>query len=143
MFQSFENFKKTPGFNTTSYAVGHAAEIALLGTLREFFCDPELALNPEGHSFDYESPTRLVELKTRTVRRLQYFDTAIGLNKIRHARCSSKEVVFVFRFTNGLFYWKFDRAVALREGPLLGVQHCFIDTKLLVRIEDGLCAPSV
>ena len=136
MFQSFENFKKSKAFNLENYNAGHAAEVALLRTLREFFADPELELSPEGHSFDYQSPTRLVELKTRTVRRLQYLDTAIGINKIRHARCSSKEVVFVFRFTNGLFYWRFDRAVALREGPLLGVQHCFIDTKLLVRIEE-------
>ena len=136
MFQSFENFKKSPQFNLENYNMGHAVEVALLGTLREYFCDPELALNPEGHSFDYESPTRLVELKTRTVRRLQYFDTAIGINKIRHARCSQKEVVFVFRFTNGLFFWKFDRSVVLREGPLLGVPHCFIDTNLLVRIGD-------
>lgn len=136
MFQSFENFKKSKAFNLENYSAGHAVEVALLGTLREFFADPELELSPEGHSFDYQSPTRLVELKTRTVRRLQYFDTAIGINKIRHARCSSKEVVFVFRFTNGLFYWKYDGSVALREGPLLGVPHCFIDTKLLVRVEE-------
>lgn len=136
MFRSFENFKKSKAFNVENYNAGHAVEVALLGTLRAFFCDPELALSPEGHSFDYQSPTRLVELKTRTVRRLQYFDTAIGINKIRHARCSSREVFFVFRFSNGLFYWKFDHSVALREGPLLGVQHCFIDTKLLVRVEE-------
>ena len=129
MFQSFENFKKSKAFNLENYNAGHAVEVALLGTLRKFFADPELALNAEGHSFDYESPTRLVELKTRTHRRLAYYDTAIGINKIRYARCSSKEVVFVFRFTNGLFYWRYDSSVVLRKGPLLGVQHCFVPTK--------------
>ena len=136
MYRDFEKFKASPKFNTANYNLGHAAELALLGTLREFFADPELALSAEGHSFDYESPTRLVELKTRTVRRLQYLDTAIGANKIRYARCSTKTVAFVFQFINGLFYWKYDSAEVLRAGPLLGVPHFFIPTAALIRIGD-------
>ena len=136
MYRDFAQFKKSPGFHLAAYNSGHAAEVALLGTLREFFADPALALSAEGHSFDYESPTRLVELKTRTVRRLQYLDTAIGANKIRYARCSAKKVVFVFKFTNGLFYWKYDAAEVLRAGPLLGVPHYFIPTASLIRIGD-------
>lgn len=136
MYRDFAQFKASPQFNLENYNLGHAVEVALLGTLREYFCDPELALSAEGATFDYESPARLVELKTRTVRRLAYHDTAIGANKVRYARCSAKAVVFVFRFTNGLFYWKYDASVVLRAGPLLGVPHFFIPTVALIRIGD-------
>ena len=123
---SFAAFQRTPRFNSANYAIGHAAEIAQLGAIRAFFDDPNIEPLSAGHTFDFESPTRLIELKTRRVKRLTYYDTAIGANKIRFARCSEKEVVFVFGFTDGLFYWRYDPALALRAGPLLGVPHHFI-----------------
>ena len=131
MYQPFEQFRKSPQFNTKNYEKGHAAEKELLGTIREYFADPPLSLTPEGHSFDYESPTRLVELKTRTNRRLAYPDTAIGSNKMRFELGSTKEIIFVFSFVDGLYFWKYNTKVKLREGAIFGVPHTFIPVKLL------------
>ena len=128
----FARFRTTRQFNALNYAIGHAAEIAQLGAIRSFFSDPNLEHTEEGATFDFESPTHLIELKSRRVKRLTYHDTAIGCNKIRFARGSPKAVIFVFQYSDGTFYWRYDPELVLRTGPLLGVPHYFIPVSALL-----------
>jgi hypothetical protein len=59
--------------------------------------------------FDFIGDNKYIELKTRTVEKDKYPDTMIGLNKIEYARLNSdKEFYFVFAFTDGLYYWKYN-----------------------------------
>lgn len=59
--------------------------------------------------FDFESDDTLVELKTRNVRHNQYATTMIGMNKVAAGlKQINKEVIFVFSFIDGIYYYQLD-----------------------------------
>jgi hypothetical protein len=62
---------------------------------------------------DYTNPgkTIYVELKTRRISHDTYPTTLIGANKVEFARKSNAECYFVWCFTDGLYYLKYDPAV--------------------------------
>jgi hypothetical protein len=59
---------------------------------------------------DYTNPgkTIYVELKSRRIRHDTYPTAIIGLNKTEFARKSGVECYFVWLYTDGLFYCKYD-----------------------------------
>lgn len=60
--------------------------------------------------FDFFGENSYVELKSRKVRHNQYPDTMVGYNKIEFAEKSpSNKVYFVFSFTDGLYYYQFNK----------------------------------
>lgn len=60
--------------------------------------------------FDFFGEKSYVELKSRKVRHNQYPDTMVGYNKIEFAEKSpSSKVFFVFSFTDGLYYYQFNK----------------------------------
>ena len=94
-------------------SVGIASEVNHLNILKTFFNDGTLERTKDKFEFDYIGVDILIELKTRTNSKDKYEDTMIGSNKIKKAKKLMKEntklvVYFVFAFTDGLYYWKYD-----------------------------------
>ena len=86
---------------------GSKEEIRVKPILEKHF-NLSLTKTKQNNVFDYENESNLFELKSRNNEYSKYPDTMIGTNKVEYARKSSKNVYFVFSFTNGLYYWKFD-----------------------------------
>jgi hypothetical protein len=116
---------------------GLTQEDVLLDVIQKKF-DIDLAKTKRNCTFDYESKKVLVELKTRRVKKDQYPDSMIGLNKIELASTSDREVYFVFQFTDGLYYWKYNKEDKLEyrgggrcdRGKNEFKDYCYIPTAL-------------
>ena len=100
-------------FNS-DYIVGRANEEKYLPCLQNAFNDATLSHTKcKSHIFDYIGDNKYIELKTRSFEHSKYPDTMIGLNKIEYAQSNpDKEFYFVFAFTNGLYYYKYNSTVA-------------------------------
>lgn len=62
--------------------------------------------------FDFVSEKSCVELKSRTFEMAKYPTTIVGTNKVRLAEAdSNKSYYFVFRFTDGVFYIKYNKTL--------------------------------
>jgi hypothetical protein len=60
--------------------------------------------------FDFTSEDTYLELKSRRCGSATYKDTMVGKNKFDFAeKLENKSVYFCFSFTDGLFYWKYDK----------------------------------
>ena len=59
--------------------------------------------------FDYSGDKCFVELKSRRNEHDKYKDTMIGCNKLLFARNCAKDFYFVFAFTDGLYFYKFNK----------------------------------
>jgi len=93
--------------------------------------------------FDYIGDECLIELKSRRNTHNKYPDTMIGYNKIEFAKTSSKDIVFCFSFTDGLYYYKFDKQDLINNNLRIDEggrndrgrneykQYCYIPIKLL------------
>ena len=127
---------------------GIASEINLLDTFKTFFNDQTLVRTINNSIFDFEGDNLLIELKTRTNTKDKYPDTMIGVNKIKKANVLYKknlemQVYFVFCFTDGLYYWKYDPTLNLRvdqggrtdRGRLEIKSYAFIEVDLLTKLE--------
>lgn len=84
--EQFNIFKKSPRFNKERYELGLFAEMEVLDTLREYFEDGTIFPLPEGDPFDFTGKNEKIEFKSRSAYRLQYEDTAIGVQKINKSR---------------------------------------------------------
>ena len=109
-------------FNT-DYLVGRNSEEKYLPSLQKAFNDNTLTHTKlKTDIFDYVGDNKYIELKTRSFENTKYPDTMIGLNKIQYAKQNpDKEYYFVFAFTNGLYYWKYndDDELNYRKGGRL------------------------
>ena len=132
--EQFKIFRKTSNFNKELYDLGRIAEIEVLEKLRIFFNDESINHLTEGHSFDYLGKNKYIELKSRRVNRLTYEDTAIGIKKINLAKEGIDDYYFVFKYINGLFYWKYNKDQELRKGMLNNISHYFIPVNILIKI---------
>lgn len=91
------------------YQLGTEAQARLLPKLAEFFAD-NLAPTPGQYDrYDYESDTAVYELKSRRVSKDSYPTTLIGADKVNPKHPKSQ--VYLFEFTDGLFYLRFDKAL--------------------------------
>jgi hypothetical protein len=97
----------------TEYAYGKISENMLADQIYRKFGVFQCA-DKYSH-FDYESDDTLVELKSRRVLSTAYPDYMMNGCKLYAAQKSGKTVYFVFRFTDGVFYWKYDASVPLRN----------------------------
>ena len=135
--EQFNIFKKSPRFNKERYELGLVAELEVLDTLREFFEDGTIFPLSEGHQFDFTGKNKKIEFKSRSVYRLTYEDTAIGVQKINKSRSMEgiEDHYYVFKFVNGLYNWKYDSTLFLRQGKINGINHFFIDVRKLIKIK--------
>ena len=88
---------------------GEEKEVGELNTLQNTFSKNLKRVNDKYFLFDFTSDTCYVELKSRRNTHNKYPDTMIGKNKIDYAEKSDKDVFFCFSFTDGLFYWKYNK----------------------------------
>ena len=132
----FESFRKTKNFDADNYEFGFNSENILFQKLKSYF-DLDLEQLPEGDAFDFYSKKTqaFFELKTRRCQKDQYIDTTISKHKIDSTiKNNGHEYYFLFKFTDGLFYWRYDAMVYLREYYIHGVNHVFIPMNSLVEI---------
>ena len=94
----------------SDYIVGRASEEKYLPCLQNAFNDETLSHTKcKSHIFDYIGNNKYIELKTRSFEHTKYPDTMIGLNKIKYAQVNpDKEFYFVYAFTDGLYYYKYN-----------------------------------
>lgn len=59
--------------------------------------------------FDYVCDKCYVELKSRRNSHDKYPDTMVGKNKLDFAEKTNRPVYFCFSFTDGLYYWKYNK----------------------------------
>jgi hypothetical protein len=68
------------------------------------------------YTFDYGGTlptgrTIELELKTRRIRHDQYPTTMVGRNKIEYCSNANTDYYFVFNFSDGIYYIKYDKAL--------------------------------
>lgn len=134
--QQFKVFRETQNFDSKNYKFGFESEQKLIEKLSSFFSD-DIEHLPEGDSYDFYSQKikSFFELKTRRCPKNQYIDTTISKRKIDNIISNNDhDYYFIFKFTDGLFYWKYDKAVFLREFYIHGVNHVFIPMNTLLEI---------
>lgn len=100
-------------YSDSEYNFGAASEREVAPVLFKFF-----GVKPTGDRFakgDFSSDTVFVELKTRRCKSTSYEDFMMTPLKLVNAKTCGKEAYFIFRFDDGLFYWKYDESVTLRS----------------------------
>lgn len=80
--EQFNNFKSSPKFDKERYELGLITEMGVLDTLRQYFEDGTILPLPEGNQFDFSGKGKEMEFKSRSVCRLTYEDTVIGIQEI-------------------------------------------------------------
>lgn len=86
-------------------AFGEISEIETFNMLKKNFM-PDLEKCPTGFIMDFQNDNYFIELKTRNnVAVLDYIDTMVGKNKIDFSGMTNKKTIYLFRFTNGYYYW--------------------------------------
>jgi len=123
---------------------GAEKEKELLPILSKYF-NFDLKPKHKYFVFDYECDTAFIELKSRRGISNEYPTTIVGKNKIDYADKCNKDVYFVFDYSDGLFYWKYDRE-EIGKGVRIGKcgrvdrgkreikDYCFISIDLLETI---------
>ena len=120
------------------YNFGVESENNVLDTLKAYFSDNSII------KFDFKGTNKYIELKTRRNNYLKYDSTIIGLNKFKEASQLDEDVYLVFKFTDGLYMYKYDREYQLN----IKFNHCsrtdrgykeinnyvFLPTELLIKI---------
>jgi hypothetical protein len=125
---------------------GFEKENDLYHILNECFDDTLEMSNNKYNLFDYIGKDCYIELKSRRVTHDKYPDTMIGYNKVEFAMNTYKRVVFCFSFTDGLYYYIFNKNDICNNRLRIDIggrndrgkeeykKYCFIPTKLLKKI---------
>lgn len=89
---------------------GLGNELQTIDLLKQYFKDSELKKTEQQYCpYDFYSTSKRIELKTRKNSSTKYKTTMIGHNKIKPAHMYDGEYYFVFKFTDGLFYIKYNK----------------------------------
>jgi len=97
----------------SEYAFGNKAEIELEKLMFDTF---GVMRNKDKYAvYDYESNLALVELKNRRCRSNSFTDTMMNSSKIDLANKTDKDCYFVFKFLDGVYYYKYNKDVKLRS----------------------------
>ena len=128
------------------FETGIFSENEILPILRNHFSENIEKIQDRYDVMDFKSDTSYYELKTRACKSHAYPDSMIGINKITFAQNSEKNVYFLFRFIDGIFYWKYDKnnedqfrvATGGRSdrGRPEYASYAYINTKYFIKIEN-------
>ena len=88
---------------------GFIKEDECYNILKAFFDNTLQKVDNRYNLFDFIGEECYIELKSRRNTHNKYPDTMIGCNKIEFAMNTCKTVIFCFLFTDGLFYYKFNK----------------------------------
>ena len=93
--------------NQEEYAFGSAQEEQLKPFLEQYF-GKELEHTDKWDPFDFVGPNIKVELKSRRNTYSKYPTTIVGIYKINKIRECDGEHYFVFNFTDGIYFWRYN-----------------------------------
>ena len=132
-YPNFHKFKKSVRFNSARYEYGTKEESKQLLPLQKFFKDDTIKPLPEGSRFDFMGEGIYIELKTRTCKKEQYETTCISVGKVHYAKqhCHESIFYFVFNFTDGMAYWKYNPEQPLTYHNIFNIPHYFIPVSYL------------
>jgi hypothetical protein len=83
-------------------------EERLFPLIKELYGDDLNKIDGMFAPFDYQSPTKLIELKSRNLNHNKYPTTMVGYNKIELAKLErDRKVIFLFAFYDGLYEWEY------------------------------------
>jgi hypothetical protein len=88
---------------------GKEKEDEKLELIRKLFGEKIKKIKEKYFVFDYGCEDCYVELKSRRCSSTQYNDTMVGKNKVDYAEHTKRPVYFCFNFTDGMYYWKYDK----------------------------------
>ena len=132
--------------SAVDHLFGLSKEDEYYNTLKEYFDDTLEKTNNKFNLFDFIGKDCYIELKSRRNTHNKYADTMIGYNKIEFANSTYKSVIFCFAFTDGLYYYTFDRKdfdnnkIIVKEGGRCDrgkeeyKKYCYIPIHLLKKI---------
>jgi hypothetical protein len=104
-------FNTKTGNKKTDIVTGHKNELILKDVIESFF-NVQLFQTDAYHPFDFRDGSKIFyEVKTRNVKHDKYPTTMVGQNKIEAANLSDRDVYFIFGFTDGNYYFKYNRNV--------------------------------
>ena len=92
------------------YAFGKTHEERTLEKIRRYFDDDIMPTNDPYCKWDYENTKAIYEMKSRNVSSNTYKDVMINYSKIQPFN-NKKPQYFLFNFTDGLFYIKYDQTL--------------------------------
>ena len=95
------------------YTFGIKKEVELLPKIKLFFNDETITQLDRLNVFDYKGDNKYIELKSRNCNYNKYPTTMIGYNKIKKALELNEDIYFIFNFTDGIYYFKFDKNIQL------------------------------
>tara|TARA_R110000868_G_scaffold199001_1_gene445587 strand:+ start:59 stop:454 length:396 start_codon:yes stop_codon:yes gene_type:complete len=87
------------------YRFGKTQEQRCLDRIRRYFGEDIIPTNDPYCKWDYENSHSIYEMKSRNVSSNTYLDVMINYSKIQPIR---KPQYFLFNFTDGLFFIKYD-----------------------------------
>jgi hypothetical protein len=90
------------------YNFGLKKEVEILEIIKKYFNDDTIIKLNKYNVFDFKGIS-YYELKSRNNEYNKYSSTMIGNNKIIKASQLDDDVYFLFSFTDGLYYWKYDK----------------------------------
>lgn len=126
----------------SDYSFGVSQEQFVINKMIKYFGEEIQKTTERYCAYDFTSPTTKYELKSRRISSTAYPTTIIACDKAR----VEGRLVFLFNFTDGLFYIVFDlekfakyevkKVSAIRSGGLRTAKpHYFINTKDLTKID--------
>jgi hypothetical protein len=88
---------------------GNENEIIILPIIRKFFNRDIIKLEDKYNKYDYEDDIYKYELKARKNNYNKYPTTLIGSDKYDNKYHNNKKIIFLFNFTDGLYYIEYDK----------------------------------
>ena len=125
------------------YNFGLQCENNIINTLQNYFNDDSITKLNRYSTFDFKGNQKYIELKTRRVNYSKYPTTMTGYNKIMKALEINEDVYFIFNFTDGIYYYKFDKEYELeikkggrfdRGRPEIN-DYVYLPIELLIKID--------
>jgi hypothetical protein len=90
------------------YEFGIKSQIDVFPILSTFFGGNITPTTNKMDPWDFVGDDNVYELKSRCVTYSKYPTTIVGLDKIKDI---AKKIVFLFKFTDGLYYIRYDKAL--------------------------------
>jgi len=87
---------------------GEKNEIELFEVFKKHI-DSKFCKTGKFNEMDFISPTSYLELKSRNCKFTDYKEIMIGENKIRFAEKTDKNVFLAWKFTDGLYFYRFNK----------------------------------
>ena len=134
-------------YTTTDEKFGEEQEKKLLVLFRKTFDSNLRKTTYKYASFDFESETCVIELKSRRCAKDTYPTSMIGCNKIQKMELEKRNCFIVFNHTDGIYFWKYDsnealKAIEYKNGGRTdrGIDerklYCFLDNKYLLKLDE-------